>query len=117
MAQRHALERATDVLALGDANHGAEKNRRYQTRLHRLAVDLPPNQLREDERALRVSDEDETASLVVVLQVVIEGVAYVGILQPALERGAATAAGKEPAQPGKRDLAVERRIRFALRRK
>jgi hypothetical protein len=44
---------------------------------HRGAVDVLGDQLAQDERALRVADEDESAAVVEVAQVVLEGAAHV----------------------------------------
>ena len=74
------------------------------------------NQLRQDERALRVGDEHEAAALVVVLQVVVA----TRHAHRRTARRARASRGAPPAstraKPGQRDLPIERRERPALRR-
>ena len=81
--------------------------------LHGLAVDLLPDQFGQYERPLRVPDQDHAPPAIVARQVVVPGVAHVGIGQaPAEVDGAA---GDALAQPRQGDLPVQRRKRAARR--
>src|SRR4051812_35415740 len=64
LAKRDVLERA-NVLALLDGQVRAEQQRRDDLVLHRLAVNLATDQLRQHARALRVTDEHDAAAAVV----------------------------------------------------
>src|SRR5437899_8666194 len=106
------MKGAADVLALRHRERRAQQDRRHHARLDRLAVDLAPNQLGEDERALRVSDEHDAAPSVLVFDVVIPGISDIVVVDALLEWRPA-AAGQGAAKPGERDLTVERRERTA----
>src|SRR5207237_3561739 len=117
LAHRDVLERSADVFAFRHGDRRAEQDRRQHARLDRLAVDLFADQTSQDERSLRVGDEDEAAAAVVVLQIVVPRILHVVVLRTLFEHPAAAAAGEQPAQTGERDLTVHRRVWLALRRK
>ena len=109
------LERSADVFAFRHGDRRAEQDRRQHARLDRLAVDLFADQTSQDERSLRVGDEDEAAAAVVVLQIVIPRVPHVGVLRARVPRQ--RAAGREHSpEPCEGHLAIHRRVRQALRR-
>ena len=63
MARTDVLEVATDVLALLHDDVATEQDRRHEPLSdRRLRVDVLGDQRPEDERALRVPDQDETAA-------------------------------------------------------
>jgi hypothetical protein len=80
------LKRAADIFAARHRNVGAEEQRRDNSRLNRLAIDFVADQLREHTGSLRMSDEHDTAPVVVVLQVVIPRVDHIAVRHRAIGR-------------------------------
>ena len=73
-AAGNVLEIPADVLVLLDLDVAAEEQRREHPLAQRgLRVDLLGDQLPEDEAALRVADEDDSATMVVLPQVGLPG--------------------------------------------
>src|SRR6202035_3779337 len=84
-------------------------------RLDRLAIDLLADELREDERTLRMADQDIAAALVIVLEIIVPSVTHVVVMHPVVDGSAAGRAGEQRSQPRERYLPVHRRIQAALR--
>ncbi len=77
----------------------------------RLAVDVHLDQLGQDTRALRMADEDDASAMVLVREVVVPGVAHVGVGRDrARRRGGRWSGGHGSAQGGQGELAVHRRV-------
>ena len=62
-----------------------------------------------------MSDEDEAAPVVIVIDIVLPGVAHIVVLEPARKRSACAGAGEKTPKSGQRDLPVHRSVRTALR--
>ena len=79
-AGREVVEGAADVLALGYLDGAAQQDRRHDPGADRLvAVDLALHERDQPERALRVADEDDAPTVVLLLQVGLPGVEHVGV--------------------------------------
>ncbi len=115
VAERDVLERAAHIFALGHRQTGSQQQRGNDARLHRLAVNLALDELREHAGTLRVSDQHHAAALVVMFQVVIPGIEHVVVGQGTVHGH--RRAAKEGPQRREGDLAVHGRIDPALRSK
>ena len=81
MAEWNALKGPTNVLPTRYGQSRADQNGGNHARTNCLAIDLVANECGEYERALRVTDEYETASAVLVLEVVVPRIPNIIVLK------------------------------------
>ena len=116
LAERDLLELSAHVFPRRREQRGAEDVRADKLFLDRLAVDLVRDQRLQDEGALRMADQHDAATLVVVLQVVLPRIADVVVLNALAEQRQRIGIGRQRRlQAAERDLPVHRREGAALR--
>src|SRR2546425_4236352 len=107
MAERNLLKGATDILPAGNGKRSPEQNRRNQARLNRLALDLFANEFRQYERSLRVSNQHNAASIVIVLEIIVPRIPHIVVGEAAVQSKAGFATGKSGTKSEQRDLPIE----------
>ena len=107
-AQGNVLEVAAHVLPDRHLQAGAEQHRRHQAvAQHGVRVDLLRISCVRMAGALRVSDQDDAATAVVVGDVMLPGIEDVGIREATVDRDGIAAQATD--ERGERDLTVDRR--------